>query len=79
MIHVSTAYANCDQTHIDEVIYPSSIDPGHILATAEWMDQSMLDLITPQLLSNLPNTYTFSKRLAESYLNIYGKHLPIGM
>jgi hypothetical protein len=43
------------------------------------MDKAILDLITPKLLCSLPNTYTFSKGLAESYLNTYAQHLPIGM
>ena len=39
----------------------------------------MFDLITPQLIRRLPNTYTFTKGLAESYLNTYAQHLPLGM
>lgn len=43
------------------------------------MDESLFDLITPKLIRNLPNTYTFTKGLAESYLNTYAQHLPIGI
>lgn len=32
----------------------------------EWMDDSTIDLMTPKLLEPHPNTYTYSKRLAES-------------
>lgn len=31
----------------------------------QWMDEKALDKITPYLLDIHPNTYTYSKRLAE--------------
>jgi fatty acyl-CoA reductase len=75
---VSTAYANCDRAHIDEIVYPTPVTPDQLLATAEWMDESMFHSITPSLLRSLPNTYTFTKGLAESYLATHAKHLPLG-
>ena len=78
VIHVSTAYANCNQSHIEEAVYPTSIAPEQLLKACEWMDTSMLDLITPGLIRHLPNTYTFTKGLAGAYLNTHAQHLPLG-
>jgi fatty acyl-CoA reductase len=30
-IHVSTAYANCNLHHIDEVIYPPPVEPTKLI------------------------------------------------
>lgn len=37
---------------MDEVIYPPPFDPDHIVNLVEWMNESMLDRITPDLIGN---------------------------
>lgn len=39
----------------------------------------MLDLITPKLLGKLPNTYTFTKNLAEHLLVTEAEGMPIAI
>lgn len=34
-IHISTAYANCNRRHIDEVIYPPPVEPGKLIHSLE--------------------------------------------
>lgn len=34
-IHVSTAYANCNRKHIDEVIYPPPVEPKKLIESLE--------------------------------------------
>lgn len=34
-IHVSTAYANCNRHHIDEVIYPPPVQPKKLIDSLE--------------------------------------------
>jgi alcohol-forming fatty acyl-CoA reductase len=72
-IHVSTAYANCNLEEVDEVIYAPPIQPQKLLDALTWMDESMMDLVTPSLISNHPNTYTFTKQLAEHMVNEYAR------
>lgn len=43
----------------------------------EWMDAKTLDLIAPTLLKPHPNTYTYSKRLAEMLVRDEYPNLPI--
>jgi thioester reductase-like protein len=35
LIHISTAYSNCDRTSIEEVVYPSPINPQEIISAIE--------------------------------------------
>ncbi|KAJ6668447.1 hypothetical protein lerEdw1_011929 [Lerista edwardsae] len=64
-IHVSTAYANCNRRYIEEVIYPPPVDPKKLFDLVEWMDESLIQEITPKLIGDWPNTYTFTKALTE--------------
>lgn len=34
-IHISTAYANCNRRHIDEVIYPPPVEPRKLIESLE--------------------------------------------
>ncbi|KFP89224.1 Fatty acyl-CoA reductase 1, partial [Apaloderma vittatum] len=64
-VHISTAYANCIRKYIDEVIYPPPIDPRKLFDLVEWLDESIIQDITPKLLGAWPNTYTYTKALSE--------------
>uniref|UniRef100_A0ACB8EAZ6 Cyclin-dependent kinase inhibitor far1 n=1 Tax=Sphaerodactylus townsendi TaxID=933632 RepID=A0ACB8EAZ6_9SAUR len=66
-VHLSTAHgANCNRRHIEEVIYPPPVEPKKlVLSLVEWMDESLVDEITPKLIGDWPNTYTFTKALTE--------------
>uniref|UniRef100_A0A3B3QT55 Fatty acyl-CoA reductase n=1 Tax=Paramormyrops kingsleyae TaxID=1676925 RepID=A0A3B3QT55_9TELE len=64
-IHVSTAYANCDRTVIEEMVYPPPVDYKKLIDSLEWMDDKLVSLITPKLIGDRPNTYTYTKALAE--------------
>ncbi|XP_074554579.1 fatty acyl-CoA reductase 1 isoform X3 [Halichoeres trimaculatus] len=64
-IHISTAYANCNRRHIDEVIYPPPVEPKKLIESLDWMDDGIVRDITPRLIGDRPNTYTYTKALAE--------------
>nr|CAD7585957.1 unnamed protein product [Timema genevievae] len=55
LIHVSTAYCNCDRPEVDEVIYSPPYDPEHIIQCMEWMDDDLVNTVTPKLIGNRPN------------------------
>jgi len=79
-MYVSTAYANCAFDKIDEKFYeaPFSYD-GVISLVASTNDDKKLENITPSLLSGWPNTYTFTKSLAEDLVKNESAGLPIGI
>ncbi|XP_064634182.1 fatty acyl-CoA reductase 1-like [Lineus longissimus] len=67
-IHVSTAYANCDRQDVTECVYPPPVHPQKLLDAIEWMDDEMITKLTPKLIGSRPNTYTYTKALAEYLL-----------
>lgn len=79
LVHVSTAYCNCYREEIEEKVYPMSVQPLQILDALEWMDDATLESITPKLLGQHPNTYTFTKALAETFLAQKCSDLPIAI
>lgn len=79
LIHVSTAYCNCDREEVNEVIYPPPYDPENIIQCVSWMDDSLIQVLTPQLIGTRPNTYTFTKALAEHMLLKESGNLPVAI
>lgn len=78
-IHISTAYANCNRRHIDEVIYPPPVEPGKLIHSLEWMDDAIVHDLTPRLIGDWPNTYTYTKALAECVVQQESGKLNIGI
>ncbi|CEF59512.1 Male sterility, NAD-binding domain and NAD(P)-binding domain and Fatty acyl-CoA reductase family-containing protein [Strongyloides ratti] len=76
LVHVSTAYANCHLNETTEEVYPSPVDPQQLINALSWMDDDMLEMVTPKLLNQRPNTYTFTKALAETQFIRDAKNLP---
>jgi fatty acyl-CoA reductase len=79
LIHVSTAYANCNRTEIDEVLYSPPVSPQKIIEAVDWMDDELVNVLTPKLLGDRPNTYTYTKALAESLLVDECGSLPVAI
>ncbi|XP_019646859.1 PREDICTED: fatty acyl-CoA reductase 1-like, partial [Branchiostoma belcheri] len=78
-IHVSTAYAYCNRQFIEEIVYPPRVHPQKLLDCIEWMDDDMVSTITPDLVRDHPNTYTFSKGIAENLLIEQRGHVPLAI
>ncbi|XP_026182864.1 fatty acyl-CoA reductase 1 [Mastacembelus armatus] len=78
-IHISTAYANCNRKHIDEVIYPPPVEPKKLIESLEWMDDGIVRDITPRLIGDRPNTYTYTKALAECVVQQEQHKINIGI
>ncbi|XP_006570570.1 uncharacterized protein LOC412986 isoform X1 [Apis mellifera] len=75
-VHLSTAFCYADKEELDEKVYDPSTDPHDVMKMVEWLDESAIDLITPKLLNLHPNTYTYSKRLAEKLVADEYPNLP---
>lgn len=79
LVHVSTAYANCNRKEVDEIVYPPPVSPDQIIEATKWMEPSLLESITPKLIGDRPNTYTFTKALAENLLVEECGSLPVAI
>uniref|UniRef100_A0A2H1W7P9 Fatty acyl-CoA reductase n=1 Tax=Spodoptera frugiperda TaxID=7108 RepID=A0A2H1W7P9_SPOFR len=76
-IHVSTSYSNTNRETLEEIIYPPHADWRETLEICETIDPHTLKVLTPKFLGELPNTYTFSKQLAENVVAEYKGILPV--
>lgn len=79
-VHVSTCYANCNYEVVEEKIYPTKVTCEHLLEMSKWIDADTMDkLCKEKLYDGRPNSYVFTKALAENYLNDHGRGLPIAI
>ncbi|CAD6207886.1 GSCOCG00003144001-RA-CDS [Cotesia congregata] len=79
LIHVSTAYCNCDRKEVDEVIYPPPQDPEQVINCTKYINDKLVEELTPKLIEGRPNTYTFTKALAETMLQDRCSGLPVAI
>ncbi|XP_025415733.1 fatty acyl-CoA reductase wat-like [Sipha flava] len=77
MAHVSTAYANCNRSQVDEQFYDPISDYEDILKLVASTDDQALQDMTKKLIGDLPNTYAFTKSLAEDAIRREAQDLPI--
>ncbi|XP_049883820.1 fatty acyl-CoA reductase wat-like [Pectinophora gossypiella] len=81
MVHVSTAYSNCTvdriNKEVEEQFYAPPLSPKIMVEMAETMSEQRLNEITPQLIKNWPNTYTFTKAIAEDAVRQMQAEIPI--
>lgn len=76
-VHVSTAYSNVDYKVIEEKVYPPHGDWKKAINIAETMDSEVFTIFTPHFTDFLPNTYLYTKQLAEQICKDYSDQLPI--
>ncbi|XP_042149620.1 putative fatty acyl-CoA reductase CG5065 [Ixodes scapularis] len=77
VVHVSTASVHCDLDALEERVYPSTVKPDDIISLTKTLSEVDLVKATPELLGAKPNTYTFTKTLAESIVAEQGRGLPL--
>lgn len=75
-LHVSTTYCNTHKDVIEEKIYPAPADWRKIIKLVENLDDHTLDVFTAKILQKYPNTYTFTKGLAEHVIEDYKDKIP---
>lgn len=79
IVHVSTAYANCPRSTVEEEFYKPPITGDNALALTKIFDDSKLESITKDIIKPWPNTYSFTKAIAESVVKEEADGLPIAV
>jgi len=85
IVYVSTAYVNSDldsESRVEEKIYNKDSDPEDLEEFMEYVDslsRDQLEMMTPKLLRGKPNSYTFTKYLAEKVMEQNKKILSISI
>jgi fatty acyl-CoA reductase len=75
-MHISTAYAHTNRQFIEERVYPPSMDPQRLINLTDQIDDEMAESLTPHFLGARPNSYTFTKSIAEFIVSSESKGLP---
>lgn len=65
LVHVSSAYVNSFLLETKEQIYPAPANVDELLKLSNELDTKALEAKSLELLKDHPNSYTFTKHLAE--------------
>lgn len=76
-VYVSTTYSNTHKKVIEEKIYPPPGDWRKIIKIAENYDNHTLETYASKILGEFPNTYTFTKALAEQVCSDFREKVPL--
>ncbi|XP_044270843.1 putative fatty acyl-CoA reductase CG5065 [Tribolium madens] len=64
-VYFSTAFCSADIDVFEEKVYDCRDNPRDVIEVSRWMKNDALDPVTKSIIAPHPNTYTYSKRLAE--------------
>ncbi|XP_060830891.1 putative fatty acyl-CoA reductase CG5065 [Bombus pascuorum] len=78
-VHVSTAYSNAHLHEIEEKVYTTSLKPSEMIDVCNKFNKTSINQIEKEILKTYPNTYTFSKNLAEQIVANNCKDLPVAI
>lgn len=79
MVHISSAFVNAFLLETEEKLYEAPDDADKIIELAKTKDDKELDAMTAGLIKTHPNTYTFTKHLAEHEVNKCANKFPCGI
>ncbi|XP_075969740.1 putative fatty acyl-CoA reductase CG5065 [Anticarsia gemmatalis] len=75
-IHLSTAFCYPDYERMAEKVFDPPADPHEVLRAAGWLSDKQLEILAPSIYQKHPNSYTYSKRLAEALVRESYPQLP---
>ncbi|XP_072944251.1 fatty acyl-CoA reductase 1-like [Epargyreus clarus] len=75
-IHLSTAFCYPDYDRMAERVHDPPANPEEVLRAASWLSEEQLNILAPSIMQKHPNSYTYSKRLAEALVRDSYPELP---
>lgn len=78
-VHVSSAYVNSFLVECEEILYPAPENLEKVIDLATTLSDDALADLQPSLLGEHPNTYTFTKHLAEHEVGKIADKFPCGI
>lgn len=75
-VHLSTAFCYPDYKRMAEKVFDPPADPHEVLRAASWLTEQQLELLSSSIYQKHPNSYTYSKRLAEALVRENYPELP---
>jgi alcohol-forming fatty acyl-CoA reductase len=67
--YMSTAYCHLHESFLLEKPYDPPADPHKIIKSVELLHEDEVELMAAKILGTLPNSYAFTKALAEALVN----------
>lgn len=67
--YMSTSYCHLHESFLLEKPYDPPADPHKIIKSVELLHEDEVELMSKKILGTLPNTYAFTKALAEALVN----------
>lgn len=77
IMHVSTTYSHPELKTVGEVIHEPYVDWRKTIEISEKCDDDSMRVLTPLYTNFMPNTYTFTKALAEQIVDDTKDELPL--
>lgn len=77
VLHVSTTYSHPELKCVKEVIHEPYVDWRKTIEICEQSDDDVIRMLTKQYTNFMPNTYTFTKALAEQTVDDSKDELPL--
>lgn len=81
-VHISTAYSHCPHPEIAERFYEVPMPPDQMIELAEQLtgvDKQQFRELSEKIIEPWPNTYTFTKALAEELVRQFGERIPVAV
>ncbi|KAF6206837.1 hypothetical protein GE061_018073 [Apolygus lucorum] len=75
-VHISTAFCHCPRKEIKEMFYDAPLSCDNLIKMTEALNDDQLAKIAPTIMAEWPNTYAFTKAIAEDAIKNYATGLP---
>lgn len=79
LMHISTAYSNSHLPKIEEKFYACEPTCQQLETTISKLSDEQINAMLPKILGPWPNTYTFTKALAEKEIRVNANGVPVGI
>lgn len=79
LVHVSSAYVNSYLVECDEILYPAPANADNVIEMMNTLSDDEIKAKQASLLGEHPNTYTFTKHLAEHEVAKVANQFPCGI
>ncbi|KAJ8867416.1 hypothetical protein PR048_031217 [Dryococelus australis] len=79
LVYVSTAYSNCIQEEIEEKVYTPVANPEELYKRLAIITPKDMAPIESMILQQWPNTYAFTKAMAETVVKEISETLPVAI
>ncbi|XP_073985582.1 fatty acyl-CoA reductase wat-like [Rhodnius prolixus] len=78
-VYVSTAYSNCPYMEIKEEFYDPPLTCDELLQLTDKYSDNELEKMTEKIIGKWPNSYVFTKAVAENAVKTYATGLPVSV